>query len=65
MHASLSIPTRNATFHLELLRNLLGQDLDVPVGSVHADPLPIGDQPGGSYHTDDSRQSVLRAITAP
>jgi MFS family permease len=35
------------------------QNLDVPVGSVHADPLPIGDQPGGIYHTDDGRQSVL------
>jgi hypothetical protein len=37
----------------------LGQDLDVPVGSVHADPLPIPDHPGGIYHTDDGRQAVL------
>jgi superfamily II DNA or RNA helicase len=37
----------------------LGQDLDVPVGSMHADPLPIGDQSGGIYHTDDGRQAVL------
>jgi hypothetical protein len=35
------------------------QDLDVPVGSVHADPLPVPDQPGGIYHTDDGRQAVL------
>jgi hypothetical protein len=35
------------------------QNLDVPVGSVHADPLPIGDQPGGIYDTDDGRQAVL------
>ena len=35
------------------------QDLDVPVGSVHADPLPIEDQPGGIYDTDDGRQAVL------
>src|SRR3954454_20792833 len=35
------------------------QNLDAPVASVHADPLPIGDQPGGIYHTDDGRQAVL------
>src|SRR5215203_387798 len=28
----------------------LGQDLDVTVRSVHADPLPIPDQPGGMLH---------------
>jgi deoxyribonuclease V len=35
------------------------QNLDVPVGSVHADPMPVGDQPGGIDHTDDGRQAVL------
>src|SRR5665213_2991651 len=50
--------TRERTY-LELLRNLLGQDLDIPVRSIHADPLPIADQPGGLLHTHDSRQAVL------
>lgn len=36
-----------------------GQDLDVPVGSVHADQLPVPDQPGGLLHADDGRQAVL------
>ncbi len=35
------------------------QDLDVPVGSVHADPLPVPDQPGGLLHADDGRQAVF------
>jgi Pyruvate phosphate dikinase, AMP/ATP-binding domain len=26
---------------------------------MHADPLPIADQPGGLLHTQDSRQAVL------
>src|SRR4029453_2118131 len=37
----------------------LGQDLDVPVRSVHADPLPIPDHPGGMLHPHDGRQAVL------
>ena len=37
----------------------LGQDLDVPVRPVHADPLPIPDQPGGVLHPHDGRQAVL------
>ena len=37
----------------------LGQDLDVPVGSVHADALPVADQPGGVLHAHDGRQAVL------
>src|ERR1700683_3755104 len=35
------------------------QDLDVPVRSVHADPLPIRDQPGGMLAPHDGRQAVL------
>jgi hypothetical protein len=34
-------------------------DLDVPVRSMHADPLPIPDQPGGALHAHDGRQAVL------
>ena len=37
----------------------LGQDLDVPVRSMHADPLPVPDQPGGMLHPHDGRQAVL------
>jgi hypothetical protein len=37
----------------------LGQDLDVPVRSVDADPLAITDQPGGLFHPHDGRQAVL------
>jgi len=37
----------------------LTQDLDVPIRSVHADPLPIPDQPGGMLHPHDGRQAVL------
>jgi hypothetical protein len=33
----------------------LGQDFDVPVRSIHADPLPILDQPGGMLHAHDGR----------
>jgi hypothetical protein len=33
----------------------LRQDLDVPLRSMHADPLPILDQPGGMLHPDDGR----------
>ena len=36
-----------------------GQDLDVPIRSMHADPLPIPDQPGGMLHPHDGRQAVL------
>ena|GEM_PF-4236707 len=32
---------------------LLGQDLDVPVRSMHADALPIPDQSGGMLHAHD------------
>jgi hypothetical protein len=38
---------------------ILGQDLDVPVRSMHADPLPIPDPPGGLLHSHDGRQAVL------
>ena len=37
----------------------LRQDFDVPVGSVHADPLAVGDQPGRVQHADHGRQAVL------
>jgi hypothetical protein len=37
----------------------LGQELDVPVRSMHADPLPISDQPGGMLHPHDGRHAVL------
>src|SRR5919197_3924250 len=33
----------------------LGQDLYVPVRSMHADPLPIPDQPGGMLYLHDGR----------
>jgi len=33
----------------------LGQDLDVPVRPMHANPLPIPDQPGGMLHAHDGR----------
>jgi AcrR family transcriptional regulator len=35
------------------------QDLDVPLRSVHADLLPVPDQPGGVLHPHDGRQAVL------
>jgi hypothetical protein len=35
------------------------QDLYVPVRSVHADPLPIPDQPGCVFHPYDGWQAVL------
>lgn len=31
------------------------QELDVPVRPVHADPLPVPDQPGGVLHPHDGR----------
>jgi hypothetical protein len=31
------------------------QDLDVPVRSIQAEPLPIPDQPGGVLHPHDGR----------
>jgi hypothetical protein len=37
----------------------LGQDLDVPVRSMHADPLAIPDQLGSMLHPHDGRQAVL------
>jgi anti-sigma regulatory factor (Ser/Thr protein kinase) len=37
----------------------LGQELDVPVRSMHSYPLPIRDQPGGILHAHDGRQAVL------
>src|SRR5215213_2928588 len=39
--------------------NSLLQDLDIPVRSMHADPLPVPDQPGGMLHPHDRRQTVL------
>ena len=47
------------------LCNLLAQDLDVPVRSIHADPLPIPDQPGGVLHPTTAGKPYSRAITAP
>jgi hypothetical protein len=38
---------------------LLIQKLDVPVGSIDADPLPISDQPCRSLDAHDGRQAVL------
>ncbi len=43
----------------------LGQDLDVSVRSMHADPLPIPDQPGGMLHPTTAGKPYSRAITAP
>src|SRR5262244_2598098 len=37
----------------------LGQDLNVTVCSMHADPLPIPDQTGGMLDPHDGRQAVL------
>jgi hypothetical protein len=31
----------------------LGQDLYVPLCSMHPDPLSVGDQPGGMFHSYD------------
>jgi len=42
-----------------LISGRLMQDLDVPVRCMHADPLPIPDQPGGMLHPHDGRQAVL------
>lgn len=53
-----------------------GQDLDVPVRSTHADPLPVPDQPGSTNHLDFELPQLMlhpttagkpysRAITAP
>jgi len=33
----------------------LGKHLDVPLGSMHADPLPVRDQSRGLLDTDDRR----------
>ena len=43
---------------LESLRHL-GQDLDVAVGAMDANPLPIPDQLRSVLHPDDSRQAVF------
>src|SRR6185369_632806 len=40
-------------------RQSSGQDLHVSVGSMHADALPILDQPGRVLHADDRRQAVF------
>jgi hypothetical protein len=37
-----------------------GQYLDVPVRSVHADPLAVADQAGGVLHADDGGEAVLQ-----
>src|SRR4051812_9251001 len=37
----------------------LRKNLHVAVGSIHADPLPIADQPRGMLHPHDGRQTVL------
>ena len=65
-HGTRSV-ARACAVHRQLIlsRDRSRQNLDVPVGSMHADPLPVGDQPGGIHHTDDGRQAVLPAITAP
>src|SRR5207244_5720251 len=36
-----------------------GEDLDVSVGSVQADPLPILDQLRGVFYPDDGQQAVF------
>jgi hypothetical protein len=38
-----------------------GQDLVVPVRSMHADPLPVLDQPGGVLH-DLDRAAPVRLL---
>ena len=43
----------------------LGQNLDVPVGSMHADPLPVSDQAGGLPTPTTAGKPYSRAITAP
>ncbi len=42
-----------------------GEDLDVPVGSVHPDPLPILDQLRGVFYPTTVGRPYSRAITAP
>ncbi len=37
----------------------LGQELDVPVRSMHPDPLSIWDEPRGLLHAHDGGQAVL------
>ena len=41
------------------------QDLDIPLRSVHADPLPIPDPPRGMLHRRHGGKPYSRAITAP
>ena len=36
-----------------------GEDFDVAVGSVHADPLSVLDEAGGAFHADDGREAVF------
>jgi len=56
-HSTVSSDGDAPAIAAPLIRGRLGQDLDVPVRSVHADPLPVPDQLGGMLHS--------RAITAP
>jgi hypothetical protein len=49
--------SRTARQGLHLLG--LGQDLDVPVRSIDADPLSISDQPSGLLDAHHGRRAVL------
>ena len=46
-----------------LISGCLRQDLDVPVRSMHADPLPIPDQPGGMLHPHADSLAARAAAT--
>jgi hypothetical protein len=50
---------------VELLSDLLGKKLDVPLSSMHADPLSIWDEPGGALYAHDSWQAILPCDYCP
>src|SRR5918912_951066 len=52
-------PTRSTPDPVPGRAGSLGQDLDVPVRSLHADPLSIPAQLGGLLYPDDGRHAVL------
>lgn len=47
-----------------LINGRLRRDLDVPVRSMYADPLPIPDQRGGMLYPTTAGKPYSRAITA-